>query len=158
MTDRKELYDLAFQYKKAGIWKKMWDSDLFAVKLDDGETGYVSIMGKNGEYCSLGLYIGMEGIKSYFYTADHSEDTNVSYLISHELLLQQECLQLALESKDDLHPDELDELREYAKENQQLLQHHQVCRKSRDGQLLFHHKDSLFPARNSYMADYRLQY
>ena len=117
MTDRKDLYDLAFQYKKAGIWKKMWDSDLFAVKLDDGETGYVSIMGKNGEYCSLGLYIGMEGIKSYFYMADHSEDTNVSYLISHELLLQQECLQLALESKDDLHPDELDELREYAKEN-----------------------------------------
>ena len=34
------LYDLAFQYKETRLWKKLWDSELFAVKLDDGSIGY----------------------------------------------------------------------------------------------------------------------
>ena len=30
---RNDLYDVAFRYKKAGLWKKLWDNDVFAVKL-----------------------------------------------------------------------------------------------------------------------------
>ncbi len=44
---RNDLYDVAFRYKKAGLWKKLWDSEVFAIKLKNGEIGYVSIMGKN---------------------------------------------------------------------------------------------------------------
>lgn len=30
---RDMLYDTAFRYKKAGLWKKLWDNDVFAIKL-----------------------------------------------------------------------------------------------------------------------------
>ena len=35
----------------------------------------------------------------------------------HEMLLQQVCLQMALEEKDFIMPEELDEVRAYAKKN-----------------------------------------
>ncbi|MBR1477766.1 MAG: hypothetical protein IJ608_07380 [Lachnospiraceae bacterium] len=72
-------------------------------------------MGKNGEYNALGLYIGEEGFGSYRVIA------NAGYTGSefkdHELLLKQRCLQLALEGKEDLLPDEVTEVRDYAKKN-----------------------------------------
>lgn len=61
MISKDKLYDAAFRYKKAGIWKKLWDNEVFAIKLTCGEIGYMSIMGKNGTYCALGLYMGEAG-------------------------------------------------------------------------------------------------
>ena len=43
------MYELAFRYKKAKLWQRMFDSELFAVKLSDGKIGYCSIMGRMGE-------------------------------------------------------------------------------------------------------------
>ena len=111
---RDKLYDAAFRYKKAKIWKKLWDSEIFAVKLKSGETGYVCIMGRNGEYNALALYIGQEGFESYRRMAD-MEQYSGSELKNHELMLQQQCLQVALENKEDLLPEEVDEVRAYAK-------------------------------------------
>lgn len=113
---RDNLYDAAFRYKKAGLWKKLWDSDVFAIKLKSGEIGYISIMGKNGEYNALGLYIGAEGFGSYRIMANMGGPTGSPFK-DHELLLQQRCLQAALETKEDLMPEELDEVRAYAKKN-----------------------------------------
>lgn len=96
---RDKLYDAAFRYKKAKIWKKLWDSEIFAVKLKSGETGYVCIMGRNGEYNALALYIGQEGFESYRRMAD-MEQYSGSELKNHELMLQQQCLQVALENKE----------------------------------------------------------
>ena len=114
---RYNLYDAAFRYKKAGLWKKLWDNDVFAVRLSSGETGFISILGKNGEYNALNLYIGEEGFRSYRKMADYATDFNRSPFRDHEMLLQQVCLQMALEEKDYIMPEELDEVRAYAKKN-----------------------------------------
>ena len=113
---RDKLYEAAFRYKKAKIWKKMWDSDVFAVKLSNGEIGYVSIMGRNGEYNALGLYIGKEGFESYRLMANINRYSGSEFR-DRELLLQQKCLQAALENKGDLLPEEVEETRAYAKKN-----------------------------------------
>ncbi len=113
---RDKLYEVAFRYKKAGLWKKLWDSDVFAVKLKRGKIGYISIMGRNGEYNALGLYIGEEGFGSYRIMANAGSTTG-SVFKDHEILLQQNCLQAALECKEDLLPEEVEEVRSYAKRN-----------------------------------------
>ena len=113
---RNDLYDVAFRYKKAVLWKKLWDDDVFAVKLKSGEIGYISIMGQNGEYNALGLYIGEEGFRSYRIMANAGGPTGSPFK-DHELLLQQNCLQAALEIKEDLMPEEVEEVRSYAKVN-----------------------------------------
>ena len=112
---RDKLYDTAFRYKKAGLWKKLWDNDVFAIKLKSGETGFVSILGKNGEFNALNLYIGEEGFQSYRKMADYATDFTRSPFKDHEMLIQQVCLQMALEEKDYIMPEELDEVRAYAK-------------------------------------------
>ena len=113
---RDKLYEAAFRYKKAGPWKKLWDSEVFAVKLKSGEIGYVSIMGRNGDYNALGLYIGEEGFRSYLLLTDMNRYSGSEFR-DHELLLRQKCLQAALESKDELLPEEVEEVRAYAKKN-----------------------------------------
>ena len=114
--NRDNLYDAAFRYKKSGLWKKLWDSDVFAIKLKSGEIGYISIMGKGGEYNAIGLYIGEKGFGSYRLLAS-SGGSSGSPFKDHEMLLQQNCLQVAFESKDELMPEEVDEVRAYAKKN-----------------------------------------
>lgn len=112
---RDKLYEAAFRYKKTGLWKKLWDTEIFAVKLKKGKIGYVTIMGANGEYCALGLYIGYEGLKSLINVAKMEE--TVDEFKKHEISVGQNCLQVALSCKEDLLPEELEEVREYAKQN-----------------------------------------
>ena len=116
MFSKDKLYDAAFRYKKAGIWKKLWDNEVFAIKLTSGETGYISIMGRDGSYCALGLYIGEDGFQGYRAIANINGFTGDTFL-DHELLLQQNSLQMVLENKEFLLPEELDEVRSYAKRN-----------------------------------------
>ena len=111
---RNDLYDAVFRYKKAGLWKKIWDTEIFAFRLRNGEIGYISIMGKNGEFNALGLYIGKEGIQSYKLLAQGNPPFGSPFK-EHEYLLQQKCLQAALGMKDDLMPEEAEEVRAYAK-------------------------------------------
>lgn len=111
-----QLYDAAFRYKKAGVWKKLWDSEIFAISLSSGETGYVSIMGKDGTYCALGLYIGEAGFQGWRAIANAGGHTGSPFR-DREMLLQQNCLQMVLENKEFLMPEEVDEVRAYARAN-----------------------------------------
>ncbi len=113
---RDKLYDAAFRYKKAGLWKKLWDSEVFAVKLKSGEIGYISIMGKNGEYNALALYIGDEGFGSYLLLTDMDRYSGSEFK-NHEWLFRQKCLQAAFDGKEELLPEEVEEVRAYAKKN-----------------------------------------
>ena len=113
---REKLFETAFRYKKAGLWKVLWDSELFAIKLKDDKIGYVSIMGKNGEYNGLGIYIGDEGFSSYR-LLQNLDPYMLSEYKYRETVLQQNCLQVAFGSKEDLPPEELEETRIYAKEH-----------------------------------------
>lgn len=113
---RNDLYAAAFRYKKAGLWRNLWDTEIFAIQLANGEYGYVSIMGHAGDFCALGLYIGDEGFDSFRVIAS-TDLYGLDEFQSHDIALQQNCLQLALGNKDDLMPDEVDETRAYAKAN-----------------------------------------
>lgn len=111
-----KLFDAAFRYKSTGLWKKLWDSDVFALTLPDGETGYISIMGKSGEYNALALYLGDDGYLSYNSVQENSGPFT-SEFEQLEKLLVQDCVQMELCGKDELEPDELEEARAYAKKN-----------------------------------------
>ncbi len=112
---KNDLYKAAFRYKKSKLWKKLWDNEVFAVYLSNGHIGYVSVMGKNGEYNAIGLYLDNAGFQSYRIIANAG--VSDSEFKNHEMLLQQRCLQMALESVQDLLPDEANEVRTYAQEN-----------------------------------------
>lgn len=60
-----KLYECAFEYKKTKLWKKLWDTEIFAVKFSDGEIGYVSVMGKGGTYTGIAVYVGDDGFQSF---------------------------------------------------------------------------------------------
>ncbi|MCI8280784.1 MAG: hypothetical protein HFI76_03580 [Lachnospiraceae bacterium] len=114
ISDR--LYEYAFAYKKTKLWKVLFDSDLFALRLSDGSIGYVSIMGKLGEYCALALYIGEEGIDTFF-TAAEADEFQMSPLDYQEHLMSQNCLQCAFDKKDELAREEQEEVKQYARDH-----------------------------------------
>ena len=53
LTD--EMFEAAFRFRSICLWEKLTDSDVFAFRLSDGETGYCSVMGNAGEHFSLGF-------------------------------------------------------------------------------------------------------
>jgi len=112
-----KLYELAFQYKKAKLWKKLYDDEVFAVKLPDGKTGYISIMGMAGDYNAIGLYVGREGFNSYRVIANIYMSGFESQLLYQECLLRQECLQCTFQNKSELSREEAAEVKDYASRN-----------------------------------------
>lgn len=113
--NKDKLYDLAFKFKKAALWDRMYEQELFAVKFSDDTLGYCSIMGSEGTHLALGIYLGYEGIDSFRRLSKAAEIKNV--IRFHEVLLCQNCLQCSFEDKDQLSPSEYKDIRRYAKEH-----------------------------------------
>ena len=113
--NKKDWYDLAYAFKKAALWKKINEEELFAVRLPAKKTsskhiGYCLIMGRNGEHRALAVYVGEEGFSSYrrIMTDEHQSFAD---------MLTQDCIQCSMERKEDLSEDELLEIREYCQES-----------------------------------------
>lgn len=103
-----ELYELAFEYKKTRLWKKITDTHIFAVKLSGGGTGYICIMGLLGEHCALALYAGDDAFNSWRATqllGGVVRDEQQMY----EYAMQQNCLQCEFTSKEFLSDEEYKE-------------------------------------------------
>ena len=113
---RDDLYQAAFEYKRTKLWKKLWDNDIFALRLSDGRIGYINVMGRLGEYCALGVNIGEEGVQAMVDCMVESPEGS-SLFGEFEHLLSQRSLHLELCVKDDLDEGEVDEVRAFAKEN-----------------------------------------
>lgn len=115
-TDR--MYELAFRYKKTKLWKQLCDTDIFAVRLSDGEIGYCCVMGMAGKENAVALYPGDQAFQSYRellgLTLKRMRPPEIGF---QDLFLSQNCLQCAFETKDLLQPDEVDEVRVYAKKH-----------------------------------------
>lgn len=109
-----KLFELAFSYKKTKLWERLRDTSVFAVRLRNGETGYISIMGSMGEYCALGLYIGEEGFHS-FRSILEADPFLLPSFESEEHSMKQCCLHCAFESRGDLSEEERKETKEYAR-------------------------------------------
>jgi hypothetical protein len=107
------LYDLALQFKNSKLWKQLSDTELFALELLNGETGYCCVMGELGEHIALALYIGRDGLDSYrnMFEAQDAPTT----MLECELMFSQDCVQCSFENKDELSPQEIGEATKYAK-------------------------------------------
>ena len=114
---RDQLYDVAFKYKKTGIWKKLWDNEIFAVRLNNGETGYISTMGKDSGLNALGVFIGDEGFNSYRIIEELKASDAVPPLRGLEILTMQTCLQVEFVEGKSLTPEEREEVRAFARKN-----------------------------------------
>jgi len=108
-----ELYNAALAFRKTKLWKSLYDSELFAVSLSNGEIGYCCVMGYLGEHIALSLYIGNHGLDSYRLLQELG-DREMNYLKAQEFMLCQSCLQCSFESKETLAPKELASARAYA--------------------------------------------
>lgn len=108
------MYDLAFQFKEGKLWKLLYDNELFAVQLSDGEIGYCSVMGMLGEHLALGLYVGDEGYLNLRALCER-DFASLDEIEKVKMITSQNCLQCSFENRDSLSPEELDEARAYAR-------------------------------------------
>ena len=108
------LYDLAFQYRGTKLWKKLYDSDIFAVRLPDGKIGYCTVMGNLGDYIALGLYVEAKGWQSYRQMASMNE-LHMAPQDLGELLNLQDCMQCLFENRAEMDPEDVAEVQANAR-------------------------------------------
>jgi|GEM_PF-1899120 len=72
-----------------------------------GETGYGVVMGSGGTLFGLCLYRGVEGFETYRKLVDEEPDFQAD-----EFYATQNCLKLELDSRRNLHPEDLDVIRQ----------------------------------------------
>ncbi len=108
------LLDAAFRYKKTKLWKRLRESQVFAVRLSDGEIGYVSILGEQGEHCAVCMY-RKDGFTSYRELAFGSMEGDYFDLV--ELQNKQNCIQLILDSREYLRKEEIETVQRYCAKN-----------------------------------------
>lgn len=103
----KKIYKLASDFNKIKCWEWMLDSDIFGVKNPvDGKIGYCCIMGKLGRFKGLSVYIGTEGLESYFKICSGKIEAG-----SFESLLNQKCIMLSFGDINDMELEDLNTLR-----------------------------------------------
>lgn len=91
----RELYDAAAEFKQAECWNWMRDTDLFGVQNpENGEIGYCCIMGRGGEHFALAVYLGTEGLETYWTIRRKG-----NYMHPFEALLLQKCLMASFEDR-----------------------------------------------------------
>ncbi len=60
-----DMLHAAFRFRRAELWNKLSDSQIYAVALPSGEKGYCITMGNGGTYYGLGLYRGEKGFSTF---------------------------------------------------------------------------------------------
>ncbi|MEG0513414.1 MAG: hypothetical protein RR653_11950 [Clostridia bacterium] len=114
-----QLYERAFQLKKAKLWNKMNDMQLFAVKHSDGSIGYCCVMGMMGQHKALAVYPGVEGLDSYRILSKDNVGASIAEQV--ETSFSQNCVMCSFQNKDALNQSELDELHDYCSRHGLLL-------------------------------------
>ncbi len=92
----RNLYNAAIEFRKLAPWEWMYDSDLFGViNPENGETGYCCIMGNLGEHYALGVYLGAEGLEGYREMQEGDYFSNPL-----EMIHLQKCLMASFENRE----------------------------------------------------------
>ena len=110
-TDR--MYDLAFQFRNAGLWEILNNTEMFAVRLPGGEIGYCSVMGKLENHFALAVYVGDAGYQSYRLLLDTDTD-EVDTLKMINMMAEENCLVCSYESGEHLTQEDAVKVRLYA--------------------------------------------
>ena len=75
VAEWERLYELAVKLKALEPWEWMDEQDIFGVQNpENGEIGFVSIMGMLGEHLSMCVYLGAEGLHGYWDMSDPITD------------------------------------------------------------------------------------
>lgn len=99
----RNLYNAAIEFRKLAPWEWMYDSDLFGVmNPENGETGYCCIMGNLGEHYALAVYLGTEGLEGYMKMQE-----GISFLNPVEALNLQKCIMVSFENREYLMKEDL---------------------------------------------------
>lgn len=91
------LYEGAMALKQEAPWEWMYEDEVFGVRNPEtGQIGYGSVMGNRGEHLALALYLGSEGLAS-FWRMHHADQFTDAFL-----LLEIPQLQASFEDRDQL--------------------------------------------------------
>ena len=120
-----ELYDLTFAFKKTRLWKKLWDSQLFAVAHADGSIGYCCVMGRAGKHLALALYPGPEGLHAYRMMSIDWDGLEPYEL--KEKALAQDCVMVSFQNKAELQQEEQEALAAYCADRGVALRGQKAC-------------------------------
>ncbi len=115
-----EMYDLAFQYRQVRLWELINGDELFAVRFSDGEIGYCCVMGAEGNHNALTVFVGDAGFSSFVHMVKtvpiFENDTWISWT-------EHECLQCAFMKREEIYPQEAEEVRSYVRRNGVRMAH-----------------------------------
>jgi hypothetical protein len=107
LEEWRELYSAAEEFRRAGCWSRMWDSDVFGIKNPvDGEVGYCCVMGHGGEHFGLGVYLGTQGLQGILKMQSGDLPSNAI-----DMLQVQDCLMASFEDRKLLWPEDLEVIR-----------------------------------------------
>lgn len=115
-----KLYDLAYRYRDTKLWDKVDSSELFAVKLADGEIGYCCVMGGKEDILALGLFPGVRGYQS----CRRLLDADLPHLKKAKKLILSaslDCIRCSFMDRDSLTDEETAEVRRYAASRRRQL-------------------------------------
>lgn len=111
-----DMLSAAFCYRETNLWHILTDSDVFAFRLSDGETGYCCVMGNAGEHLALGFYKGKEGFTSYLNTTTMPEQ-QITEFEALETMMTFDCINCDFMSAADLNDKTKKVIRSYANAN-----------------------------------------
>lgn len=102
-----DLYRAAEMYRDLKPWEWLYDSDLFGVQDPvTGKIGYCCALGNLGEHIALNVYMGPEGLSSYYEMLEFGEDDPMM------AGLRQNCLVVSFENRDFLSEDDRKQIKE----------------------------------------------
>ena len=116
LTD--SMLDAAFRFRETEAWKILYDSNIFAVRLSNGQDAYCSVMGNGGKHYSLGIYIGEEGSSSYLRMLN-SDDSMLNNLRN---MTKADCINCDFMQAKDINNKVKKAIREYAESKELVFQ------------------------------------
>lgn len=102
LTEWKDLYEIAIKIKSLKPWERLYSMDLITIIDKDKEECICSIMGKNGEFYGVGVYVGEDSIKD-FYEMSFNEG-----MPPHQLIRYQNNIMCNYGNRDELTTKELE--------------------------------------------------
>ena len=110
LQEWRPLYEAATKFRQTAAWNWMWDSDIFGVENPlNGETGYCCVLGKNGEFFGLAVYLGIEGLEGYLKMQDGTISKKEDDILHHN-----KCLLASFKDRNHLQKPDLEIIKELA--------------------------------------------
>lgn len=113
------IYNLAFKYREARLRKKLSAHMPLALRLKDGRTAYISIVGEMGEYNAVVIGLNDQG----YYLLDKLLKNNIlsNDYVKFANIFEGDFIQMGLGKKSYLNGEELERVTAYKKKNKLKL-------------------------------------